>query len=143
MMRRGFGLIQVIFFMVLLSTILTITMRYASISARQTGELFVKTQAELFMQSAVELAILGIEGHDRSSGCLHEVRIISEDKRFIADINLSNYFLLDSETCDRKTPITTEESNGMVIMNIVVETNASHPKNSRQLRITRRTLQRI
>ena len=143
MMRRGFGLIQVIFFMVLLSTILTITMRYASISARQTGELFVKEQAELFMQSAIELAILGIEGHDKSTGCMHNVHIISHDRRFIADINLSTYFLLNSETCDRKSPIDTEESNGMVTMDIVVETNATHPKNSQQLRITRRTLQRI
>ena len=142
-MRRGFGLIQVIFFMVILSTILTITMRYAAISARQTGDLFVKEQAELFMQSAIELTILGLEGHDKSSGCIHHIKIISHDKRFIADVNLSNYFLLNSETCDRKSPIDTEESNGMVVIDIVVETNATHPKNSQNLRLVRRTLQRI
>ncbi len=142
-MRRGFGLIQVIFFMMLLSTILTITMKYASISAKQTGDLFVREQAALFMQSAIELAILGMEGHDRSAGCLHEVKIISEDRRFIADINLSKYFLAGSEICDRNSPIQTEESNGMVMMDIIVETNATHPKNSRPVRLTRRTLQRI
>ncbi len=142
-MRRGFGLIQVIFFMVLLSTILAITMRYASISAKQTGDLFVKEQAELFMQSSIELAILGLQSHNKNSGCMHHVRIISHDKRFVADINLSNYFLLNSETCDRKTPINTEESNGMVVMDIVVETNTTHPKNNRNLRLVRRTMQRI
>jgi hypothetical protein len=142
-MRRGFGLIQVIFFMVLLSTILTITMRYASISAKQTGDLYLKEQAELFMQSAIEMAILGLEGHDKNSGCIHYVKIISHDKRFTADINLSNYFLLGSETCDRKSVIDTEASNGMVMMDIVVETNTTHPKNSQNLRLVRRTLQRI
>ena len=142
-MRRGFGLIQVIFFMVLLSTILAITMRYASISVRETADLYLREQAELFMRSAIETAILGLQSHDKSTGCLHRVHVVSHDRRFIADINLSDYFLLNSETCDRKIPISTEESNGMVMMEIVVETNATHPKNSRQLRITRRTLQRI
>ncbi len=142
-MRRGFGLIQVIFFMVLLSTILTITMRYASITAKQTSDLFVREQAERFMQSAIELAILGLESHDKSGGCLHEIEIVSHDRRFVAKIDLKRYFLLDTETCDRKTPIETEASNGMVVMDIVVETNSSHPKNSRPVRITRRTLQRI
>ena len=142
-MRRGFGLIQVIFFMVILSTILTITMRYASISAKQTGDLFVKEQAELFMQSAIELTILGLQDHDKNSGCMHHIKIISHDKRFVADVNLSNYFLLNSETCDRKSPIDTEESNGMITIDIVVETNATHPKNSQSLRLVRRTLQRI
>ena len=142
-MRRGFGLIQVIFFMVILSTILTITMKYASVSAKQTGDLFLKEQAELFMQSAIELTLLGLSDHNKSSGCIHKVQITSHDKRFIADVNVSNYFLLNNENCDRKTTIQTEESNGMAIMDIVVETNNSHPKNSRKIRLTRRTMQRI
>ena len=142
-MRRGFGLIQVIFFMVILSSILTITMKYATISAKQTADLFVKEQVALFMQSAIELALLGMSDHNKSTGCLHEVKITSQDKRFIADINISHYFLLDNETCDRKTPIDTEESNGMILMDIVVETNNTHPKNSQKVRITKRTLQRL
>jgi len=143
MMRHGFGLIQVLFFMILMATILTITMRYATLSAKQSADLYEHEAAELFMQSSIELAILGLQGHDKSGGCMHSVRIVSDDRRFIADINLTDYFLLGSETCDRKTPIVTEESNGMVVMDIVVESNATHPKNSRPVRLTRRTLQRI
>lgn len=144
MMRRGFGLIQVLFFMVLMATILTITMRYATLSAKQSADLYEREAAELFMQSSIELAILGLQGHDKNAtGCMHSVRIVSDDRRFVADINLTDYFLLGSETCDRKTPIVTEESNGMVVMDIVVESNATHPKNSRPVRLTRRTLQRI
>ncbi len=143
-MRRGFGLIQVIFFMVILSTILTITMKYANTSSKKTLELYEKEQAELFMQSAMELALLGISGHDKSSGCLHTIKIISDDKRFIADINITNYFLYNGESapCDRKNSIQTEESNGMVLINATVETNSSHPKNSHPIRLTRRSLQR-
>jgi hypothetical protein len=144
-MRKGFGLIQVIFFMVILSGILSITMKYANISSKQTADLFVKEQAELFLRSATEMALLGISGHDKTiagNECLHDIKVISDDQRFIADINISNYFLINSETCDLKTVIQTEESNGMIMMNIVVETNNTHPKNSTPIRITRRMLQK-
>lgn len=142
-MRRGFGLIQVIFFIMILSSILTVTMKYATISSKQTGDLFAIEQAELFMQSAIELTLLGMSDHNKNTGCLHEVKILSQNKRFIADINISRYFLLNSEICDRKTPIITEESNGMVLMDIIVETNNTHPKNNQKVRITKRTLQRL
>ncbi len=142
-MRKGFGLIQVIFFMVLMSGILAIAMKYASISAKQTADLYIKEQAQLFMQSSIELALLGLSDHNKTIGCIHTVKIISEDKRFIADINISNYFLIATENCDRKTVIDTESSNGMIMMDIVVETNSSHPKNSDTIRVVKRTLQRL
>ncbi len=142
-MRKGFGLIQVIFFMVLMSGILAIAMKYASISAKQTADLYTKEQAELFMQSSIEVALLGLSDHNKSTGCIHTVKVISEDKRFVADINISDYFLISSENCDRKTLIDTEGSNGMIMMDIVVETNNSHPKNSDKVRVVRRTLQRL
>ncbi len=134
-MRRGFGMIQLLFFMVLMATLLSIMMKYATISVKQTEDTYLRERGELFMQSAIELALLGIERHDKSAGALEHIRILSEDRRFIADINISRYYLYPST-------ILTEESNGMVMMDIVVETNATHPKNSRSLRLTRRTLQR-
>ena len=143
MKRKGFGLIQVIFFMVLMSGILAISMKYASISAKETSSLYIKEQAELFLQSSIEIALLGLSDHNKSNGCIHTIKIISKDKRFIADINISNYFLISSENCDRKTVIDTHDSNGMIMMDIVVETNSSHPKNGNSLRIVRRTLQRL
>ncbi len=128
--------------MVLLSGILAISMKYASISAKQTADLYTKEQAKLFMQSSIELALLGLSGHDKSGGCIHKIKIISQDRRFIADINISDYFLINSEICDRKSAINTQESNGMIMMDIVVETNNSHPKNGESIRLVRRTLQR-
>ena len=143
-MRQGFGLIQIIFFMVILSSILTITMKYASITVKQTEDLYIKEQAELFMNSAVEVALLGISSHDyKTKGFfLNEIKVISDDKRFIADINLTKYYLYD-KTGTRITEIYTEDSNGMVSMDIVVETNNTNPKNSRKVKLTRRSLQKL
>ena len=138
-MRRAFGMIQVILFMVILSTILTITMKYASITTKQTEDLYLKESAELFMQSAIEVAMLGISS---DATCLNELQIISSDKRFIADINITNYYLSSTKGCDHEKLIMTEESNGMVMMDIVVRSDDTNPKNTRPIRLTRRTMQR-
>ncbi len=129
-MRRGFGMIQIIFFMVILSGILAISMKYASITVKQTEDLYIKEQAELFMQSSIELALLGISS---SSSQIDKVKVISDDKRFIADINITKYYKYGENG----------DSNDTIDMYIVVETNSSHPKNSRELKLTRRSLQRL
>ncbi len=134
-MRNGFGMIQVIFFMLILSGLLTIAMKYATITTKQTADLYVKEQAELFMSSAVELALLGISSH---SGKLDEINVISDDKRFEANITIKTYYLFTNPI----TNLETEESNGMIDMNIIVKTT-KHPKNSREVRLTRRSLQRL
>ncbi len=141
-MRRGFGMIQVILMMLILSTILTIMMKYATISTKQTQDLYLKEETELFMQSAIEVALFGISAHDRSGGCLDTIHIVSDDQRFFADINITNYFLCKSAGCSRETLIQTEELNGMVMMDVVITSNTKHPKNTNPIRLTRRTMQR-
>ena len=143
-MRRGFGMIQVILFMVILSTILTIMMKYASITTKQTEDLYQKESAQLFMQSAIEAALFGISQHDRSggAGCLNTLHIVSPDNRFFADINITNYYLSQSAGCDREKIIKSKELQGMVSMNITLTSNDANPKNTRPIRLTRRTMQR-
>jgi hypothetical protein len=146
-MRKGFGLLQALMIIILISGIMTIAMKYATVSVKQTSDLYVRESAELFMNSAVELSLLAISGHDRSSGCLHEVNITSSDQRFRADVNISRYYLYQgrdgTNPCDRNVSIQTEDSHGMVMLEIVVETNATNPKNrGKHIKLTRRTLQR-
>ena len=153
-MRKGFGLIQALIVIVLVSGILMISMKYASVSIKQTGDLYVKESAELFMDSAVELALLSISGYERNatSHCLSEVSIISSDRRFKADINITDYFLYkdsnDSVYCQGGSgysvhEIKSDDSHGFVMLQITVETNATHPKNAnKKIKLTRRTLQR-
>ena len=149
-MRKGFGLMQAILVIVLISGILMIAMKYATINVKQTRDIYLKESAELFMNSAVELSLLAISGFDRNStnSCLNEVNITSSDKRFLADVNITKYYLLaGSADCARCgalcEPINTKESQGMVMMKITVETNSTHPKNrNKKIKLTRRTLQR-
>ncbi len=150
-MRRGFGLIQALIVIILISGIMMIAMKYARVSTKQTSDMYAKESAELFMDSAVELALLSISGYDRraNNNCLKEVHITSTDKRYIADVNITAYYLMQSsEDCttyctQQCIAIQTEESHGMALLEVVVETNQSHPKNhDKQIRLTRRTLQR-
>ncbi|MDD2383683.1 MAG: hypothetical protein PHN18_05790 [Sulfurospirillaceae bacterium] len=148
-MRKGFGLIQALIVIVMISGIMAIAMKYATLSVKQTSDAYAKESAELFMDSAVELTLLAISGQNRAvSGCLKDVNITSADGRYMADVNISTYYLLgesvDCSYCGSLcTPIQTEESHGMVMLEVVVETNATHPKNlDKQIRLIRRTLQR-
>ena len=147
-MRRGFGILQALLVIVLVSGIMMISMKYATVSVKHTKDLYIKESAELFMDSAIELALLAISGYERNStnGCLEEVNITSSDGRFRADVNITEYFLYKDynlTACNRVQQIQTEDSHGMVMLEVRVESNSSHPKN-RDTNITlyKRTLQR-
>lgn len=151
-MRKAFGLIQALIVIVLVSGLLVIAMKYAQITTKQTADLYVKERGELFMDEAVEMTLLAISGYDRnvSKDCLKQLKFISEDGRFDANVTISKYYLykgldngIDLTNCDRIQTIQTEDSHGMVELQIAVETNATNPKNQdKNIRLTRRTLQR-
>lgn len=151
-MRSAFGLIQALIIIVIVSGLLVIAMKYANITTKQTTDLYVKERAQLFIDEAVEVTLLAISGFDRSGGdCLKNLTIRSEDKRFLADINITKYYLYNGAdndgsilvSCGRVVSIDTEDSHGMALLEVVVETNATHPKNrNKVIRLTRRTLQR-
>lgn len=152
-MRKGFGLLQALLIIVLVSGILVIAMRYATVSIKQTSDLYVKEAASVFMDSAVELSLLAISGYDRNlrNNCLENIYITSSDKRFSANVNVAKYYLYkgfdNNDTnltnCDVVVPIKSEDTHGMVMLEVVIETNAAHPKNGdKSIRLMRRTLQR-
>jgi len=149
-MRKGFGLLQVLLVIILVSTILIIAMKYALVSAKQTSDIYLKQGAELFLNSSVEMSLLAISGYKRNAanGCLSEVNITSPDKRFIADVNITKYYLVNGSAdcgycgalCE---PIKSDDSNGMVMLEVSVKTDPANPKNrGKDIRLTRRTLQR-
>lgn len=153
-MRHGFGLVQALIIIVLISGIMAIAMKYATISVKQTSDAYAKESVELFMDSAIELTLLAISGYDRNNGtnpCLQEVNITSADRRYIADVNITTYFVYQGKdnngsvfNCPNRVQlIQTEESHGMILLEAKVETNATNPKNQgKHIRLTRRTLQR-
>ena len=150
-MKKGFGIIQTLIIIILVSGLMTMALKYASITAKQTADSYMREKGELFMKSAIELTLLAISGYDRkeNGNCLNEVNIISPDRRFFADINITNYYLLqgssDCTYCDsRCQPIQTEDSHGMVMLEVKVESNDTNPRNQgrEKIRLLRRTLQR-
>ncbi len=148
-MRKGFGLIFALFVIVLVAGLVSLALRYARSSIIKTTNIYEKENAELFLNNAVELSLLAISGYERNSTshCLRHVHIISKDKRFFADINVSKYYLFKgSDDCNYCgslcQPIQTKESHGMAMLEIEVDSNNTNPKNSTPLRIIRRTLQR-
>ncbi|BBG64913.1 hypothetical protein NNO_0211 [Hydrogenimonas sp.] len=145
--RGAFGLWQAIAVILVLGVIMTVTMRYAKIGALHTADSYTKEQAELFLRSAVEMALLQISAHDRSGGCLGSVKVVSRDGRFIADINITRYYLLENSAdlalCGTLGyPIQSEESHGMVMIEAVVRSDPSNAKIVHPVRILRRSLQR-
>lgn len=149
-MRRGFGLIQALLVIILVSGLLVVAIKYAQITIKQTGDLYVKESAELFMKSALETSLLAIGGYERNAtnGCLNEVKVTSSDDRFFADVNITKYYLLSgSQDCNYCgslcQPIDTEESSGMVMMKVHVSTNPKNPKNKdKDISLYMRTLQK-
>lgn len=144
-----------IFVILLLSGAAVLTLKYVSIHAKHTADSYIKEQAEIFMQSVIEATILKIEGYDRSSGnCLQTpLKFYDNDKRFIADVNITKYYLYNGKDNNGNSlscggivkSISTEESHGYVIIEVVVETNNSNPKIKgfvSPIRIAERTLQR-
>jgi hypothetical protein len=152
-MRKGFGLIQALIVIVLISTILVIAMKYAQITTRQTIDLYARERAELFMDEAIELTLLAISGYDRNAtkDCLRQVNFISEDRRFDANVTIRRYYLFNGLDNDVNLTncfnagmiqaVQTEDSHGMVLLEATVETNSTNPRNKTQIRIHRRTLQ--
>lgn len=144
-MRSAFGLAQALMIILVISGIVTLTMKYASINVQHYADSYTREQAELFMQSATEAALLQISGHNRTTqGCLRDLNITSSDSRFIAKVTVEQYYLADGTTClgGLSLPVQSEESHGMISMKIVVETNASNPKILHPVRLQRRSLQR-
>ncbi|MGD9971338.1 MAG: hypothetical protein AB7S65_12925 [Sulfuricurvum sp.] len=142
-MRRAFGLLQVLMILLFIGGLVTVTMKYVSIGPKHYADSFTREQAELFLQSATEAAILQIQAYDRSGGnCYPGGTIISSDGRFEATVTINRYYLADGSTCANAPyeAIQTGESHGMVDMTMTVTSQmgkVGHP-----VQLSRRSLQR-
>ena len=152
-MRSGFNLLMAIFIILILAGASVLTLKYTSISAKHFADSYIKEQAEIFSQSVLETTILKIEGTDRTNKCLTDFNLTSADGKFTAEVNISKYYLYGNDyanatgtDCDSvKKEIQTDESNGYVLINIVVQTNKTNKKIGdfiSPVRIVTRSLQR-
>ena len=72
-MKKGFGILTAIIFLVVIGTIGTLALSISTSTTKQTSDIFLREQAELLAQSANEYAMLAYTGHDRTSNCLQEI----------------------------------------------------------------------
>ena len=166
-MRNAFNLLMAIGMILLLSGAAIMTLKYVSISAKHISDSYIKEQAEIFAQSVMEATILKIEGHDRTSAstdnsaetfndnCIKSLNFNSpldstNKSKFHADVTIEKYYLyngVDNDGVARcgtlNTNISTRESHGYVMIEIVVTTNPNNKKvEQSNIRIVKRSLQR-
>ena len=149
--RKGFGLIQALMIILLVSGMMMVVLKYASISAKHTSDSYIREQAELFLNSAIEQTLLQISMHNRkTNGCLSKPIIhpvVKRDITYSADVNIMKYYLQknskDLSYCPNlgiSVGDGSGQSHGMVLLE--VEVNATRNRDHKVIsRILRRTLQ--
>ncbi|NOX16490.1 MAG: type II secretion system protein [Epsilonproteobacteria bacterium] len=122
-MRKGFSLLTAIIFLVLVATISAISISLSTQSVKQTGDIFLKTQAELLLRSGTEYAMLAMSGNNYSNSCLNSVNMTYNN---MFDINVTIMYIgngLVTAGCTQiGTDINTSESNRTAIIDIWVRT---------------------
>ena len=143
-MRKAMGIWQAIMMILIVSGMMVIVLKYASISSKHIANTFVREQAELYLNSVVEQTLLAISAYDRSGGtCLSSFDssvASNRGKAYSAHVDITNYYLFTG-TCSNVTTTTigSEETHGMVMLEIEVIATI---KGEQKVRILRRTLQR-
>ena len=132
---------------ILISGMMIVVMKYASISAKRVGDTYVREQAQLYFDSVVERTLLAISDQNRSAlGCLSSFNhsFLKRGTQYSAHVDITHYYLLsgspDIAYCGALSiPIESEETHGMVMLE--VEVNATIDS-ALKVRILKRTLQR-
>ncbi len=145
-MRAAFGLMQAIMIILILSTMLLITLKYASISSQHTADTYVKEQTALFLESAIEQTLLAISLHDRSGGCLASFApepVVKKGITYSAEVNIARYYLqADSQDLIDCAALGVSISQSASHAMVLLEVEAKAMKGTKVVsRILRRTLQ--
>ena len=154
--KKGFGLWQAMMIILIISGLMVVVLKYSRIAAQHTADTYVREQLELYLNGFIEQTLLAISEHNRSvvPDCLAsfsspaDVPVITKKGvTYSATSTITKYYLFpdtptitDASDCGALTQlIQTEETHGMVMMEI--EATASVDGNITS-RILRRTLQR-
>ncbi len=144
-MKKGFGLISALIIMLLIATLMVAVVKFAFISVNHTSDTYLQQRAQLFMQSAIENAIMAIEGYDREKkgNCLKNIHFVDENGKFEANITVLRYYCYNGNCgCNDSTlekQISTPQSHGYVLMKVVVANKNSDIK---KIKLEKVTLQR-
>lgn len=76
-MKKGFGIIMAIIFIVIIATIGALSLSLSTKGVKETSDIYLKTQANLLLKSATEYAILAFSAHDRNAtnNCINDINM--------------------------------------------------------------------
>lgn len=115
-MKKGFSLIMAIFFVMLIATLGMMSLSLSSKMVKQSGDVYLKEQAELYAMSATSLAVLDMQRTDYSNSCITEKKYDFGDG-FVATVNI---FYLDSDMprCDNNRNVKSSNSINKTFMDL-------------------------
>ena len=111
-------MIITIVFIVVMSVIGLMILKFSSSSTVHTSRSFMDTRAELMLRSATEYAVLALQGHDFSSHCLNRINL--NDNLF--DINITFHYFIEGNCSSSVwnncycSEINTSDTNGSVLI---------------------------
>lgn len=155
-MKKAFGLIQAIMIILIISGMMVLVLKYASISSKHVADTYIKEQNELFLTSTIEQTLLEISENNRSANhCLDHylpISIVKRDINYSSRVDIIKYYLEDGSDDLNDCQNTNKygdvigisinkdtDSHGMALFEI--EVNATKSDGTVISRILRRTLQ--
>jgi hypothetical protein len=148
-MRKAMGIWQAIMMILLVSGMMIVVLKYASISSKHVANTFVREQSELYLNSVIEQTLLAISLHDKATnGCQTTPFTQSITQRGItysARVDIVKYYLQEGSSdltnCSIGVSIkpSSELSHGMALFE--VEVSAAKQDGTIVSRILRRSLQ--
>lgn len=148
MTRRGFALLIAVGIVLMVAVIGGVVFAVSTDSVKRMNDDYLRLQAELLAKSAQEYALLRISGvdHDKSNGyCLEKLNIVADP---YYEINVTmRYLFTPANTpsgCLVLAQPTTgmENSEGTVLIDVVVTVNTAKAGLDEPISIHRRSLQK-
>ena len=147
MVKKSFGIMTALLILILVSFLLMLVLKASSVGVKHVSDTYLKEEAELFMHSSIENAIMAIEGYERnsSSQCLKHIYFHSSDGRFDANISVLRYYCYDMSkcpNCDIAVKIDESKSQGNLVLYTLITTTNSPRNGNKKLRFSKVTIQK-
>jgi hypothetical protein len=147
--RPGFAMIMAIIVILLVAGGGALLLRNVATSSKSIGDNYLHAQAELLAQSAIEYAVMQVQGfNDESGNCLNQLDINVSDASGspMFDINVSiNYTFKGAKpqggTCTALQEHTGEDTR--MLIDVTVNTNANANISTEPIRVHKRSWQKL
>ena len=148
MQRNGMALFAAIAFLVIIATLGALSLRLITQTTKTTVDAYLYEQSAIYAKSAAELALLEIAKNGACTTDFSAVQTaIDPLPSPVYIVTITPRYIYKGLTCGGgndylSTPITTDEQNGSVVLDISVEVNSTSVT-TEPIRYFRRTIQKL